>query len=224
MERGFPFFSQDDFADVLSLHALHLQRDPQIGKLNDGSVCRNVSSSGQDQPSESVVSGISGKDDADGAPDLFQTDGGIHPPDIFSDRFQRFVFIRVLVGERANNFGDQIRIGNDSGGSSEFIQKNRHADFFPFHIREQAIGANGFGYEIGGLHGGSQIGRSAAPVFFGKVIADVDNADDFVDVLMINRKARIVRMNEDSFDLFRRSIPVYRRDFRAMGHDFGGLP
>ena len=104
---------------MLPLDAFDLQRDAGLGKVNDTSGSRNAADPGQDQSAERIIPGVFGQGDSRHAFELIKTDGGIDSPDIFPQRFQRFIFLAVRIGEGADDFGNQIGIRDDSGGSAE---------------------------------------------------------------------------------------------------------
>lgn len=132
-----------------------------------------------------------------------------------------FLFV-VLVVDVADDFLDDVLHGDDAGGGTVLVDDDGHVDFVVLEFGEEVVDFLGFGDEVGGAYEGlpAEVGGGVEVL---EQVFDVEQADDVVEVVLVNGHAGVAVFGDDAADGVEGVFLVDGDDVDAGADDVDGV-
>ena len=126
----------------------------------------------------------------------------------------------VLVVDLTDNLFHHVLHSDDAGGRSVFIHHYGHVRAFFLHLAQQIVDRLSFGNGANRARDVADFALRALFVAELEHVADVHEARDLIDIIFVNRNARVLLMDHDLAQLLERCILADGDNARARRHDF----
>ena len=125
----------------------------------------------------------------------------------------------VLVADLADDLLEHVLDGHQAGGAAVLVDDDRHLHLPALHLLEQLGHALALGHEVRRPHQRRHRIGVAPPARQHQQVLDEDDADDVVEVVAVDRDARVLLLAEQRAQLAERRVGADRDDVGPRRHD-----
>ena len=143
----------------------------------------------------------------------------IEEPGVLADAVIEFLLGVVLVVDVAHNLLEHVLEGGDALCAAILVDDDGHVHLLLAEVLEQVVEHAGLGDEIGGTHERLPLEGIVAGADVGQEVLGIEDALDVVGRFLIDRHARITRVDDLAYHLVEVVVLVYIHHIDARAHD-----